>query len=82
MDDPFGEGEDAFDGAFAVFDGSTTAAVTGQKRPREESDEKTGITDNLLTFGGGASKNAEVPKTREGEELEQIALREKMARRR
>jgi len=49
MDDPFGEGEDAFDGAFAVFDGSTTAAVTGQKRPREESDEKTGVTDNLLT---------------------------------
>lgn len=88
--DPFGE-EDV-DNAFSVFDGSTVStSLTGQKRSREANDavvpdekraKEDDITDNLLTFGAATSEAAPPMKTKEGEELEQIAAREKMARRR
>ena len=81
--DPFGAdpfGADAED-AFAVFDGKT---MVGHKRPREEETQEDGakesITDGLLNFGAtGADGGA---KTKETEELEQIAAHEKSARRR
>ena len=83
--DPFG-GDD-FDEAFGVFDGATT--TVGQKREREEEEKPEvekrakdeSITDGLLSFGATTAMDEDAPKTKETEELEQIAMREKTARR-
>ena len=87
--DPFG-GD--VDDAFAVFGGTDTGGVTGQKRTRSDDAEvkeekrpkEENITDGLLDMDTEPAvvKTEETPKSKNFDELEELALHEKKARRR